>query len=82
MKIVTDYWRKPIPTDVFDWEAYDSDTYDGTPDSGPIAHLCGRGPTEEDAIRDLKTLMAEHDLCCECGAQFVDERCVGCGRPE
>lgn len=61
-----------------DWSAINEDTYDGAPDSGLIAHLCGRGPTEEAAIQDLKTLMAEHDLCCECGAALADGRCEAC----
>ena len=47
MKIRTDFWRKPIPTDQYDWAAVDDDTYDG---EGPV----GRGPTEEAAIADLK----------------------------
>ena len=46
MKIVTDYWQKPIPTNKFDWSAVDDDTYDG---SGPV----GYGATEDEAIRDL-----------------------------
>lgn len=47
MKIRTDFWAKPIPTNIFDWSAVDDDTYDG---EGPI----GYGPTEEAAIADLK----------------------------
>lgn len=47
MKIVTDYWLKPIPTRAFDWQAYDAATYDG--EGGPIGH----GATEQEAIADL-----------------------------
>lgn len=50
MKIITDYWMKPIPIRNFDWSAVDDDTYDGAPDAhSPIGH----GATEADAIADL-----------------------------
>jgi hypothetical protein len=50
MKIVTDFWMKPIPLRQFDWSAVDDDTYDGAEDSNcPI----GYGATEQDAIADL-----------------------------
>lgn len=49
MKIVTEYWPKPIPIRQFDWSAT-TDNYDGAPDSHcPI----GYGPTEAAAIADL-----------------------------
>ena len=51
MKIVTEYWRKPIPTDKFDWSAVTVD-YDGAPDAGP--QFVGHGATEAEAIADLK----------------------------
>ena len=47
MKIVTDYYAKPIPTRKFDWNAVDYDTYDG---EGPV----GYGATEAEAIADLE----------------------------
>lgn len=46
MKIVTDYWAKPIPDRSHDWSAVDDETYDG---GGPI----GWGATEQEAIGDL-----------------------------
>ena len=51
MKIHTYYWRKPIPTDRFDWSAV-LDDYDGAPDSSNRGQIC-YGPTEADAIEDL-----------------------------
>lgn len=48
MRIVTDYWPKPIPDRRFDWTAVDDETYDGPP--GPV----GVGSTEAEAIADLK----------------------------
>lgn len=48
MKIVTDYWAKPIPLRQFDWSAVDDDTYDG--EGCPV----GYGTTEAEAIQDLK----------------------------
>lgn len=48
MTIKTAYWRKPIPTDRYDWEAIDDQTYDGP--GSPI----GYGATEADAIADLQ----------------------------
>jgi hypothetical protein len=47
------YIGPPIPTQAFDWCAYRPDSYDGAPDSGPIARLQGYGPTECLAIEDL-----------------------------
>jgi hypothetical protein len=52
MKIRTDYWPKPVPTNRFDWNAIDDDTYDGAPDSGNRNQI-GYGATEEEAIADL-----------------------------
>lgn len=45
-KIITNYWRKPIPTDLFDWTAW----YDGEEELGHYGH----GKTEAEAIADLK----------------------------
>lgn len=49
-KAVTGYWRKPIPTDAFDWGAT-TDNYDGAPDAGYQPH--GFGRTEAEALCDL-----------------------------
>lgn len=46
MKIITDFWMKPIPLRQFDWQAV-TDNYEG---GDPI----GYGTTEEDAIVDLQ----------------------------
>lgn len=43
--IRTDYWRKPIPTDRFDWEAW----VDGREER----YGTGFGRTREDAVADL-----------------------------
>lgn len=48
-EIHCEYWRKPIPTDGFDWVCT-YDDYDGAPDSH---HPMGFGRTKEDAIADL-----------------------------
>lgn len=58
MNIRTDYWRKPIPTDAYDWSAVDDDTYDGAPDSARRNQV-GHGATEEAAIADLMEILAE-----------------------
>ncbi len=48
-KIVTDYWRKPGPTDRFDWSArFDNDEPN---DDGQMSQ--GYGATEAEAIADL-----------------------------
>lgn len=52
MKIRTDYWPKPVPTNRYDWSAVDDDTYDGAPDSGNRNQI-GYGATEQEAIADL-----------------------------
>lgn len=77
MKIVTDYWAKPIPTSKFDWSAVDSDTYDGAPDTHPACPI-GYGATEGEAIVDL----LEHfiDRCPRCGEEISDEP-DGCRDP-
>lgn len=54
-KIVTDYWRKPGPSDQFDWSAYfDNDEPD---DDGHM--MQGYGATESAAIEDLLRLAQE-----------------------
>jgi hypothetical protein len=56
MKIVTNFWMKPIPLRQFDWSAVDDDTYEGGEDSNcPI----GYGATEQEAIQDLKEQIEE-----------------------
>ena len=46
MKIITEFWPKPIPVRAFDWAAYDDDDYEpGLP--------VGYGPDEESAIASL-----------------------------
>ena len=56
--IVTEFCRKPIPTNQFDWSACFSD-YDGAPDAGwqPV----GFGPSELEAIADLMQQVYEHE---------------------
>lgn len=58
MKIKTEYWRKPIPTAIYDWSAIDEDTYDGAPDSYKQNKI-GFGATEDAAIADLMALFEE-----------------------
>ena len=54
MKIQTSFWLKPIPDRNHDWMAVDDDTYEpGCP--------CGSGATEQEAIDDLLTQIAERD---------------------
>lgn len=53
MKIKTYYWRKPIPSAKFDWEAVDDDTYDGP--GSPV----GYGVTEQESIEDLLAQLEE-----------------------
>lgn len=50
MKIITEHVYPPIPDRRFDWAAY----RDGD-EEGP----CGYGPTEADAIADLKDILDE-----------------------
>jgi hypothetical protein len=59
MRIETNYWRKPIPNNKYDWSAIDSDTYDGAPDSPRRARAQGFGSTEEEAIQDLREQLEE-----------------------
>lgn len=67
MNVVTDYWRKPIPTNAFDWSAIDADTYDGAPDTHPRCPI-GYGATEAEARADLAEQLAEQDgHCSRCG---------------
>lgn len=52
MKIETEYWRRPVPTAKFDWQAIDADTYEsGAPQ--------GFGATEQEAIADLMEQLQE-----------------------
>jgi|688.fasta_scaffold316540_2 hypothetical protein len=48
MKIVTDYWQKPMPIRDHDWSAIDDETY-----SGEETDCIGYGKSEIEAIRDL-----------------------------
>ena len=44
-QIITNYWAKPIPDRQFDWSAMEN---------GGNENMCGWGPTEKEAIEDLK----------------------------
>lgn len=56
MKITTSFWRKPIPTNKFDWVA----SLDDNDGEGPH----GYGATEAEAIADLK-LSLDDDVLAE-----------------
>jgi len=61
-KIETSFWRKPIPTNQFDWSAhldsYDADCVDGEfVSNDPV----GYGATEAEAIHDLKLILEERE---------------------
>ena len=49
MKIITEYWAKPIPDRNFDWCAYRDG--DEPNDNGQMPH--GFGATRRDAVKDL-----------------------------
>lgn len=52
MKVVTDYWRKPIPTNKFDWSAWVD---------GEEERATGYGATEAEAIADLKEQIEDEE---------------------
>jgi hypothetical protein len=60
MKIVTDYWAKPIPMRQFDWTAT-TDDYDADCDEDGYFsnHPVGYGRTEAEAIADLMAQIEE-----------------------
>lgn len=76
MKIETDFWKKPIPTNKFDWSAtYDNyeggDGYDEP--AGPVGH----GATEQEAI---DSLLANAPPCKNEGPWVEsDGSCLKCG---
>jgi hypothetical protein len=51
VKIVTDFWAKPIPLRQFDWQAV-TDNYEG-------GDAIGYGATEQEAILDLQAQLEE-----------------------
>jgi hypothetical protein len=57
MKIITEFWRKPVPARNCDWSATDDD-YDGAPDTHPPCPV-GWGATEAEAIDDLREQMSD-----------------------
>ena len=50
MKIITEYWKKPIPDRNHDWVAWDEEN----PETGSASGL-----TEEQAIQNYKDLYCE-----------------------
>lgn len=58
-KVVTDYWRKPGPTDQFDWSAY----FDNDEPSDNGGMMVGYGATEVAAVEDLLRLAEEAESC-------------------
>jgi hypothetical protein len=82
MKIITEYWAKPIPIYRFDWSARrDGDEPD---DNGFM--LCGYGATEQEAIDDLMQQIADETSYHECeehGTEHMkDGRCTECERED
>jgi len=58
-KYTITYWRKPIPTDAYDWD-WVHDDYDGAPDSRD--HRCGSARTIsacKDEIDELEDELQE-----------------------
>ena len=67
MKLVTDYWAKPIPPRQFDWVAHYDD------EEGPSAY----GRTEQEAIN---ALLSDHPPCKDRGPWVAqDGSCLRCG---
>lgn len=71
-KIVTYFWRKPIPTDEFDWSAHRDN--DEPSDDGQMA--MGYGSTETEAVLDLYETVGEPEdtywrvvACAACGTE-------------
>ena len=64
MKLVTEFWAKPIPQRYFDWSCVDSDSYDGPPG------IIGYGKTEAEAVADWRQQFAE-----ACGNDFWEHDC-------
>jgi hypothetical protein len=52
-KIRTKYWAKPIPTRQCDWSAV-TDNYEP-------GHPIGYGPTESEAVEDLRSQLEDRD---------------------
>ncbi len=61
MKIVTNLTCPGVAPDNMAYSAVDEDTYDGAPDSAPIARLIGMGPTPEAATADLLEQLEDFD---------------------
>ncbi len=74
--IRTDYWRKPGPSDQFDWSAT-YDDYEGGDGYDEPAGPVGYGATEQAAVADLKT---NHPRCRERGGALdTNGDCLKCG---
>ncbi len=75
MKIETDYWKKPGPTDKFDWSAT-YDNYEGGDGYDEPAGPVGYGATEQEAICDLLAVAPP----CKNGSPYVrtDGGCLKC----
>jgi hypothetical protein len=52
--LIIDYWQKPIPTNAHDWEA----SVQGQEEWG-----MGTGPTKEDAIKELLSILENKCIC-------------------
>lgn len=64
-KVKTTYWRKPIPTDSFDWQAT-FEYYEG-------GHPMGHGYSELEAIKDLLAQIEEPPLTVEIRREVFSE---------
>jgi hypothetical protein len=53
LKIVTEFWPKPIPSRQFDWSAV-TDDYEGGDGYDEPGGRIGYGATEAEAIADLR----------------------------
>lgn len=74
VKIITEYWPKPIPFRGADWIAT-TDDYDGAPDAG--RQFMGFGRTEAEAIAQLTEEITEAQV--EAAPEPEPERCRDCG---
>lgn len=65
-KIRTSYWRKPIPTASFDWQATFED-YEG-------GHPMGHGYSELEAVKDLLAQVEDQHVTVEIHREVFSER--------
>jgi len=81
-RIVTDYWQKPVPSNLCDWSATDSNYEAEVESDGHVrhSHPIGYGATEDAARADFLAQVEDPEAYVDAAPESEELACEECRR--